>query len=128
MKTIRITTLVVLFFMSFMTSYGQNYAGNNSVNPFEDQGSFLSYFENKVFVHNETGMTLGYGYISSYNTYGILLKTSRGGKAYFINCDIKLYGSFAIVTGTDPYDDSTHKITFYKDKLKYSDGSIFYLK
>ena len=122
MKTLRITIIIFAIHLFGIAAFGQS-----TSNPFEDQGSFLSYFSGKVFSNSETGMTLSYGYISSFNTYGISLKTKKGTQVYFINCDIRLYSSFATVTGTDPDDGASHKITFYKDKLSFSNG-LFYPK
>lgn len=93
----------------------------------------IRFMENKTYYNSETDVELDFGYISSYNTYGIKLKSNKSGRTmYFINCDIEAYGSFADVSGTSTSDDSNFKFRLYKNRVVIGIGeqrqTTFYLK
>lgn len=92
----------------------------------------LSYMEGKTFFNSSSGLEIEYGYISSYNTYGIKVKNKNGGKFYFINVQITAYGSFADLYGMGASDGSNFGFRLYKGKLivgRGEDGEqTFYLQ
>jgi len=63
--------------------------------PFTDESEVISYLEGKKFYNGENGLEISYGYISSYNTYGINVLNKNGAKFYFINVEITPYGNSA---------------------------------
>ena len=85
---------------------------------FSDMSDVIKFMDNKTYYNSETETELGFGYISSYNTYGIELKSNKSGRTmYFINCDINGYGSFADVSGTSTSDGSYFKFRLYNTKI-----------
>jgi hypothetical protein len=100
---------------------------------FSDMTDVIKFMENKTYYNSEMETELEFGYISSYNTYGINLKSHKSGRTmYFINCDIKAYGSFADVSGTSTSDGSNFKFRLYKTMIVVGVGeqrqATFYLK
>jgi hypothetical protein len=105
----------------------------NAQSSFSDMTDVIKFMENKTYYNSETDVELEYGYISSYNTYGIKLKSNKSGRTmYFINCDIETYGSFADVSGTSTSDGSNFKFRLYKNRIIIGIGeqrqTTFYLK
>lgn len=85
---------------------------------FSDMADVITFMENKTYYNSETDVELEFGYISSYNTYGIKLKSNKSERTmYFINCDITAYGSFADVSGTSTSDGSNFKFRLCKTKI-----------
>lgn len=85
---------------------------------FSDMADVLTFMENKTYYNSEMETELKFGYISSYNTYGIELKSNKSGRTmYFINCDINGYGSFADISGTNTNDGSNFKFRLYNTKI-----------
>ena len=63
------------------------------------QSSLTDWLEGKRFKHENSGMIIQYGYISSLNTYGLTVTNSYSNKFYFINCTKEIssdqtYGEF----------------------------------
>ena len=56
---------------------------------FEEENNVVSYMEGKTFYNSDNGMEIEYGYISSYNTYGIKVRNKNGVKFYFINVEVQ---------------------------------------
>ncbi len=101
--------------------------------PFPDMAAVIKFMEDKTFYNADMDIELEFGLISSYNTYGIKLKSKKSGNTmYFINCDIKTYGSFADISGMSPTDGSNFKFRLYKTMIVVGVGeqkqSTFYLK
>jgi len=101
--------------------------------PFPDMAAVIKFMEDKTYYNADMDIELEFGMISSYNTYGITLKSKKSGNTmYFINCDIKTYGSFADISGMSPTDGSNFKFRLYKTKIVVGAGeqkqSSFYLK
>ena len=69
---------------------------------FNEEINVISYMDGKSFYNSDNGLTIEYGYISSYNTYGIKVKNKDGGKFYFINVEITTHGTFADLFGIVP--------------------------
>lgn len=85
---------------------------------FSDMADVLTFMENKTYYNSEMETELKFGYISSFNTYGIELKSNKSGRTmYFINCDINGYGSFADISGTSTNDGSNFKFRLYNTKI-----------
>lgn len=99
---------------------------------FSDDGEVISYMEGKTFVNSENGLEISYGYISSYNTYGIHVRNKNGAKFYFINVEITAYGSSADLYGMSAEDGSNFGFRLFQGKLVVGYGepnqSTFYLK
>jgi len=118
-----------MFFSLLIISFGQVSAQTNL---FEDEMGVLSYMEGKSFYNADNGLTVSYGYLGIYNTYGIKV-TNRGGSTfYFINVSIDTYGYFADLYGMSPSDGSNFGFRVYKGKLIVGRGeegeTTFYLK
>jgi hypothetical protein len=58
--------------------------------------------DDKTFYSNEDVVKISYGYISSANTYGITTENAKGASFYYINCNIRAYGSFCDINGMSP--------------------------
>jgi hypothetical protein len=100
---------------------------------FSDITDVIKFMENKTYNNSDSGVDLEYGYISSFNTYGIKLTNSQTGNTlYFINCDVKTYGSYADISGMNPTDGSNFKFRLYKTRIVVGIGeskqAIFYVK
>lgn len=99
---------------------------------FNEESNVISYMDGKLFYNSDNGLTIEYGYISSYNTYGIKVKNKDGGKFYFINVEIATYGTFADLYGMSPESGSNFGFRLYKSKLIVGRGEpgeqTFYLQ
>lgn len=109
------------------------FAGAQAQSTFSDMTDVIKFMENKTYYNSDMNTELEFGYISSYNTYGIKLKSNKSGRTmYFTNCDIEVYGSFADVSGTSTSDGSNFKFRLYKTKIVVGVGeqrqATFYLK
>ena len=108
----------------------------NSVNAqsssFNEEGQVISYMDGKTFYNTENGLEIEYGYISSYNTYGIKVKNKNGAKFYFINVNIDTYGSYADLYGMSAENGSNFGFRLFRSKLVVGYGeeneSTYYLK
>lgn len=104
----------------------------NAQSLFNEESNVVSYMDGKSFYNSDNGLTIEYGYISSYNTYGIIVKNRDGGKFYFINVEISTYGSFADLYGMNAESGSNFGFRLYKGKLVVGRGEsgeqTFYLK
>jgi hypothetical protein len=100
-------------------------------NLFTDESKVITYMDGKTFYNSENGLEIEYGYISSYNTYGIKVKNKNGNKFYFINVGITTYGSFADLEGMSSEDGNNFGFRLYKGKLIVGKGQsgeqTFYL-
>jgi hypothetical protein len=100
---------------------------------FSDMTDVITFMENRTYYNSETDIELEFGYISSYNTYGIKLKSIKNSRTiYFINCDVNCFGAFADISGTNESDGSNFKFRLYKNKIVVGIGeqrqTTFYLK
>ena len=99
---------------------------------FNEESNVISYMDGKLFYNSDNGLTIEYGYISSYNTYGIKVKNKDGGKFYFINVEITTYGTFADLYGMSTESGSNFGFRLYKGKLIVGRGEpgeqTFYLQ
>ena len=61
----------------------------------------LNYLDQNKFETNIDGSVVyvTYGYISAYNTYGLIVGNNSGNKNYFINATVKIGYSYATVSG-----------------------------
>ena len=89
---------------------------------FRDESSVASYMEGKRFYNATNGLEVEYGYISSYNTNGIIVKNASGAKFYFINVTISAYGSFADLYGINVDDGGNFGFRLYQGKLVVGRG------
>ena len=88
--------------------------------------------DGKTFFNSDNGLEIEYGYISSYNTYGIKVLNKNGSRFYFINVNITCYGSSADLFGMSAEDGGNFGFRLYKNKLVVGKGEsgeqTFYLK
>ncbi len=107
-------------------------SAKSQTNLFTDESRVITYMDGKTFYNSENGLEVEYGYISSYNTYGIKVKNKNGNKFYFINVAITTYGSFADLEGMSSEDGNNFGFRLYKGKLIVGKGQsgeqTFYLK
>lgn len=122
MKEIILMALMVLLFNSV----------NAQSSSFNEEGQVISYMDGKTFYNSENGLEIEYGYISSYNTYGIKVKNKNGAKFYFINVNIDTYGSYADLYGMSAENGSNFGFRLFRSKLVVGYGeeneSTYYLK
>ena len=101
-------------------------------NLFDDEMGVISYMEGKYFYNADNGLTVSYGYLGNYNTYGIKVTNKGGSTFYFINVNVEAYGSFGDLYGMSPSDGSNFGFRVYKGKLIVGRGeegeTTFYLK
>jgi hypothetical protein len=99
---------------------------------FGDESNVITYMDGKTFNNSDNGLDIEYGYISDYNTYGIIVTNKNGGVFYFINVEITTYGSYADLYGMSAEDGSNFGFRLYKGKLIVGSGEsgeqTFYLK
>lgn len=104
----------ILLLVTILLTFGAAKAQST----FSDMTDVIKFMENKTYYNSEMGIELELGYISSYNTYGIKLKSNKSGNTmYFINCDIESHGSYANVSGTSSTDGSNFNFRLYKTKI-----------
>lgn len=87
--------------------------------------------EGKKYKNQETGLTIQYGNISEWNTFGITFTNKNGVKFYYINCSINVSSdrrSMVIYDCRNLNDQSSGRIYFYPNKViqSGSDGQIVY--
>jgi hypothetical protein len=85
-------------------------------NPFKDEDDVRIFMQDKWFNNPDNGLKITYGYISSLNTYGIKIKNKHNSEFYYINVDIKTYGSYATLKGMSPEDGGNFSFRIYKDR------------
>jgi hypothetical protein len=99
---------------------------------FNDDSDVMAYMDGKSFHNSENGLTIEYGYISVYNTFGIKVKNKNGAKFYFINVEISTYGPYADLHGMSIDTGSNFGFRLYKGRLVVGRGEaneqVFYLK
>jgi hypothetical protein len=125
MKTIKTLLFIVAAFTSTTRISAQS-------GLFRDESAVTAYMEGKRFYNSTNGLEIEYGYISSYNTYGIIIKNSAGSKFYYINVTISAYGSFADLYGMNVDDGGNFGFRLYQGKLVVGRGEpgeqTFYLR
>jgi len=104
----------------------------NAQSLFNEESNVISYMDGKSFYNSDNGLTIEYGYIPSYNTYGIKVKNKDGGKFYFINVEITTNDTFADLFGISADSGSNFGFRLYKGKLIVGRGEpgeqTFYLQ
>jgi hypothetical protein len=105
----------------------------NGQTTFSNETDVITFMKDKTYINSDMGIELQYGYISEYNTYGITLKGIKSGsKIYYFNCTVKVYGSFADISGISVTDGSNFRIRLYRNRIVVGAGeeqqAIFYLK
>jgi hypothetical protein len=102
------------------------------LNFFDSESDVISYMSNKVFYNSSNGLEIKYGYISAFNTYGIIVKNKNGSQFNYINVEITPYGDSADLYGMSAEDGSNFGFRLYKGKLIVGKGEseevVFYLK
>ena len=73
MKTKILIVLLIVFSLNNI---------NGQTGTFNNEGEVTRYMDGKTFKNSDNGMTIEYGYISSYNTYGIKVKNQYGNIFY----------------------------------------------
>jgi hypothetical protein len=120
---------IILIFATILLSTNILKAQSSS---FNDESNVISYMDGKVFYNEENELEIEYGYISSYNTYGIKVKNKNGARFYFINVEITTYGSYADLYGMSAEEGTNFGFRLYKGKLVVGRGEpgeqTFYLK
>ena len=101
---------------------------------FDEESDVISYMDGKSFYNSDNGLTIEYGYISDYNTYGIKVRNKEGGRFYFINVEITTSydGSYADLYGMSAETGSNFGFRLFKGRLVVGYGEAeaqtFYLK
>jgi hypothetical protein len=119
----------LLILVTMLISFG---SANAQTSLFNEEGNVINYMDGKKFYNSDNGLEIEYGYISSYNTYGIKVKNKNGAKFYYINVEITAYGSFADLYGMSAENGSNFGFRLYNGKLIVGRGEVgettFYLK
>ena len=102
-----------LFFLLLFAAYN---ATAQSIS-FDEEMDVTAYMEGKTFYNSENGLEIEYGYISSYNTYGIKIKNKHEERFYFINVEITAYGRYADLYGMSPETGSNFGFRLFNGKL-----------
>lgn len=84
---------------------------------FESDVDVINYMDGKVFYDSNSGLNVEYGYISSYNTYGIKVTNKNDAIFYFINVGIDTYGSSADLFGMSPTTGDNFGFRLFRGKL-----------
>ena len=117
-------------FLSLLIAASFNLSAQREL--FSDESSVVVYLEGKVFHNSENGLNVSYGYISSANTYGIVVTNRNGARFNFINVRIDAFGTFADLYGMSPEDGSNFGFRLYSGKLIVGRGEpgeqVFYPK
>ena len=99
---------------------------------FESDVDVITYMDGKVFYDSNSGLNVEYGYISSYNTYGIKVTNKNDAIFYFINVGIDTYGSSADLFGMSPTTGDNFGFRLFRGKLVVGydepEEATFYLK
>ena len=103
----------LLFFVLLLSSL------NIAAQSFNEESDVVAYMDGKTFYNSENGLEIEYGYIPSYNTYGIKVKNKDGGRFYFINVEITTSydGSYADLYGMSAETGSNFGFRLFKGKL-----------
>jgi hypothetical protein len=117
-------------FLSLLIAASFNLSAQREL--FSDESSVVVYLEGKVFHNSENGLNVSYGYISSANSYGIVVTNRNGARFNFINVRIDAFGTFADLYGMSPEDGSNFGFRLYSGKLIVGRGEpgeqVFYPK
>ena len=91
-----------------------------------DKRMVLNYLEQSKFETNIQGAIVyfTYGYISAYNTYGLIVGNNSGNKNYFINATVKTGYSYATVSGMN-LEGSDFKVEVYSNGSVTAGGLSF---
>lgn len=86
---------------SSMNNYGliSTNSSRSSYSSFDSESDVVSFMDGKTFYNSNLGLSIQYGYISRFNTYGILVRNKFGDVYEYINCDVDAYGSYADIYG-----------------------------
>ena len=99
---------------------------------FESDVDVINYMDGKVFYDSNSGLNVEYGYISSYNTYGIKVTNKNDAIFHFINVGIDTYGSSADLFGMSPTTGDNFGFRLFRGKLVVGydepEEATFYLK
>jgi hypothetical protein len=119
----------IILIFSFLFSFVQL---KSQTSLFNEDSDVITFMDGKTFFNSDNGLEIEYGYISSYNTYGIKVLNKNGARFYFINVNITCYGSSADLFGMSEEDGGNFGFRLYKNKLVVGKGEpgeqTFYLK
>ena len=119
----------IILIFSFLFSFVQL---KSQTSLFNEDSDVITFMDGKTFFNSDNGLEIEYGYISSYNTYGIKVLNKNGARFYFINVNITCYGSSADLFGMSAEDGGNFGFRLYKNKLVVGKGEpeeqTFYLK
>ena len=103
----------LLFLLLLLGSFGA------VAQSFEEESDVISYMDGKSFYNSDNGLTIEYGYISDYNTYGIKVRNKEGGRFYFINVEITTSydGSYADLYGMSAETGTNFGFRLFKGRL-----------
>jgi hypothetical protein len=104
----KIRILIISFFISQL-SWSQS--------TFNETGDVVTYMDSKSFSNDDMGLLISYGYISKYNTYGIIVTNKLKITFYYINVIIDTYGTFSDLYGMSPDDGSNFGFRLFKGRL-----------
>lgn len=96
---------------------------NHAQTTFSDDTDVIRFMLDKTYHNADLGMEIKFGVLPEDGAIGITVRSTRNGSdMYFINCDIRAYGSFADVSGINPNDDSKFKFRLFSNRLVVGSG------
>ncbi len=99
---------------------------------FSSETDVMQYMEGKIFINDDNGLKISYGFISNLNTYGITVKNKNNAIFYYINCNIDPLDYSADIYGMSTQDGGNFGFRVFKNRLVIGYGEegakTFYLK
>lgn len=117
----------VLFIFSFLFIFGSTFSQQRAF-PTDDDARV--YLQDRWFSNSSMGLRITFGYISVYNTFGLIVKNKNDAEFFYINVKFDSYGNYATVSGMSPEDGRDFGFNLYKGKLIVGEGqdgeAVFY--
>ena len=98
-----------------------------SMSQFDTEAQVVTYMSGKDFYNSSNQMTISYEFLPTYNTYGIKCVNSSNVKFYYINCKVRIYGSWASITGESIDGGGNFGFNVYSGKISV-EGVDFSIK
>lgn len=99
----------------------------NLLAQFSTESQIVTYMSAKEFYSDSYQMTVSYEFIPKYNTYGIICVNKSNEKFYYINCNVRPYGSSADINGMSIDGAGNFGFRLYEGRISVQ-GENFYMK
>jgi len=95
---------------------------------FNSETDVITYMDGKKFYNSVDGLTMEYGYLSEYNTFGIKLTNKYNAVFNIINVSITPYESFAYLNGMFLSTGDNIEFTLFKGKAVSGESNFILMK